>query len=174
MTWLARKTWLARSRCSGSAPSIGRCERIRSSRRCYREALRRSSTSRFDLETLRALPAPPNVPHRLISAFEVTAQPIRIKERVGQSVLFELATQRAQAFRITGQMQSQHFVLFERLCNQFGEPDRMQLACRNAARKLAPWHVRTGSPAHSASLAVVCALYGSVSRNRSASRWRAK
>ena len=37
-----------------------------------------------------------------------------------------------------------------------------------------PLQVMTGSPIHSASDAVVCALYRSVSRNKSASRWRAR
>jgi len=40
--------------------------------------------------------------------------------------------------------------------------------------KASPAHVSTGNPAHSASLAVAPALYGSVSRNRSATRKRAR
>ena len=47
----------------------------------------------------------------------------------------------------------------------------MQLSKLAATRlaKLSPVRVSTGSPAQSASFAVVCALYGNVSKNRSAS-----
>jgi len=47
------------------------------------------------------------------------------------------------------------------------------LAATRAGNDL-PGKVISGSPAHSASLAVVWALYGNVSRNRSARRWRAR
>lgn len=40
--------------------------------------------------------------------------------------------------------------------------------------KVSPICVKTGNPAHKASLAVVCALQGKVSKNKSATRCRAK
>ena len=48
-----------------------------------------------------------------------------------------------------------------------GSPRRAMRTSRRAAS-------RSGQPAHSASLAVVCALYGHVSRNRSATRYSAR
>ena len=52
------------------------------------------------------------------------------------------------------------------------------MACNKLAETRAanddPVQVSTGSPAHSASLLVVCALYGKVSRNKSAQRCLAK
>ena len=63
-------------------------------------------------------------------------------------------------------------------CTDFAISSGIPIAVNRLAAtrpaKVCPGSVNTGNPAQSASLAVVCALQGSVSRNRSASRCLAR
>ena len=72
------------------------------------------------------------------------------------------------------QPQGQRFVLVETRRDQFAQAQARSKLPATRDTNVSPAIVTSGQPAHSASLAVVCAFTGKVSRNKSASRCRAR
>ena len=105
--------------------------------------------------------------HRQIGAFDVMREASRVEQRIGVAVGRELGFQRRETCRMPCQFQRQCLAFArpaEFVINSGSPTARLSRLAATRRTKVDPRRVSTGTPAPSASDAVVCALNGNVSR----------
>src|SRR4051812_31581468 len=100
-----------------------------------RELDNRILSDRLHAEALRRLSANPDVPHPLISRFEMPGQTARVEQRMRHVIALEPMSQLGQSSVVARELQREGLIAGERVRHQICESDSMQLAGGNAPRK---------------------------------------
>src|SRR5882672_3840717 len=106
----------------------------------------------------RLLPASGTLPHLRESSLQMTREPDGVEKRISLPVSCQFRFDCAQRRWVARQIERDGFIFVERFCNHLGQTGRVQQARCDSSGKRFPSDVKTGTPAHNASLAVVWAL----------------
>ena len=77
----------------------------------------------------------PDLPHRPICRFDVTPEPIRIEQRISETVGFKLATDGGELRRRKGEFQRERLIFLEIAAHELRQSDGVQQACRCPTRE---------------------------------------